>query len=136
MRLKGLFIANKVVIIPVTNESVGSMMRQIKSYAFEQRMTIKTECGIFVKQDTMQVEKVIRCEVIANPEHKLQKKEATKIENQARKEKIKRLGKEKEERNKKIIDDHKNGLSVRDLSIKYKMSRQGIYNILKKELEL
>lgn len=133
MRCKGLFVANKVVMIPVTDESVGSMMRQVKSYAFDQRMTIKTECGIFVKQDTLQVEKVIRCEVIDNPELKPQKKEAKQREKQARKEKIERLKKEKEERNQNVIDDHKNGLSVRNLAIKYNMSRQGIYDILDKE---
>jgi hypothetical protein len=138
MRLKGLFDTNRVVIIPVTNESVGEMMRQVKSYASHHELTIKTECGIFVKQDTMQVEKVIRCEVMDNLERYIvSKKNKTplSIEDEKIVKEKERFWKEREERNKKILNDYKQEFSVKELAIKYDMSRQAIYNILAKELD-
>lgn len=138
MRLKGLFETNKIVIIPVTNESVGEMMRQVKSYASHHKLTIKTECGIFVKQDTMQVEKVIRCEVMDNPERyiisKIRKQRLSLEEKQKKIESMERFWREKEERNKKIINDYRHEYTVRELAQKYDMSRQAIYNILEKGL--
>jgi hypothetical protein len=136
MRCKGLFDSNKVVFIPVTNESVGDMMRDVKSYACHHGVTIKTECGIFVKQDTMEVEKVIRCEVIG--EIKPHKVVAIKKENVISEEKLRKMKEiqemweAKRERNKQIIEDCKNGVSVADISKKYNLSRQGVYNVLAK----
>lgn len=139
MRLKGLFETNKIVIIPVTDEGVGEMMRQVKRYAGYHKLTIKTECGIFVKQDTMQVEKVIRCEVMDNPERyiisKIKKQRLSLEEKQKKIESVERFWREKEERNKKIINDYNQEYSVKELAIKYDMSKQAIYNILEKELE-
>lgn len=161
MRCKGLFDRNKIVIIPVIDEEVGNMMRDVKSYATYHGITIKTETGIFINQHTMRVEKVIRCEVIgefkpiikkvasspnveelkqareerrrAREKKRLDKEErklARTEENQKREERKKA----REERNKQIFHDfHQNNLSVRDIAIKYKMSRQGIYDILYKE---
>ena len=136
MRCKGLFDSNKVVFIPVTTEAVGDMMRDIKSYACNHGVTIRTECGIFVKQDTMQVEKVIRCEVIGEIKpHKVvaTKKEKTISEEKLRKIKeVQEMWEAKRERNKQIIEDCKNGVSVADISKKYNLSRQGVYNVLAK----
>lgn len=161
MRCKGLFERNKIVIIPVIDEEVGNMMRDVKSYATYHDITIKTETGIFVNQNTMRVEKVIRCEVIGEFKPIIKKvasspniealKQAREERRRAREEK--RLAKEKrklarmeenqkreerrkarEERNKQIFHDfHQNNLPVKELAIKYKMSRQGIYDILDKE---
>lgn len=137
MRCKGLFERNKIVIIPVIDEEIGNMMRDVKSYATNHQMTIKTEAGIFVNQGTMRVEKVIRCEVIGEfkPCKYINNGTSLSPNLEALAQAREKRRQEREERNKKIIDDHKNGLSVRDLSFKYKMSRQGIYNILEKELE-
>lgn len=139
MRLKGLFDTNRVVIIPVTNESVADMMRQVKRYATHHQITIKTECGIFIKQDTMLIEKVIRCEVIDDPEryaiHKIKKQRLSLEEKQKKIESAERFWKEKEERNKNIINDYRHEFTVKELAQKYDMSRQAIYNILEKELD-
>ena len=161
MKCKGLFERNKIVIIPVVDEEIGDMMREVKSYATHNGITIKTEAGIFVNQNTMRVEKVMRCEVMgefkpiikkvasspnlealrqareerrrAREEKRLAKEErklARTEENQKREERRKA----REERNKQIFHDfYQNNLSVRDIAIKYKMSRQGIYDILDKE---
>jgi len=154
MKCKGLFERNKIVIIPVVDEEIGDMMRDVKSYATHNGITIKTEAGIFVNQNTMRVEKVMRCEVMgefkpiikkvasspnlealkqAREEKRLAKEErklARTEENQKREERRKA----REERNKQIFHDfYQNNLSVRDIAIKYKMSRQGIYDILDKE---
>lgn len=136
MRCKGLFDSNKIVYVPVTNEAVGDMMRDVKSYACNHGVTIKTECGIFVKQETMEVEKVIRCEVIG--EIKPHKVVAIKKEKIISKEKLRKMKEVQEmlevkrERNKQIIEDCKNGVSVADISNKYNLSRQGVYNVLAK----
>jgi hypothetical protein len=139
MRCKGLFDTNRVVIIPVTDEGVADMMRQVKRYATHHQITIKTECGIFVKQDTMCVEKVIRCEVMDNPERytisKIKKQRLSIEEKQKKIESVERFWREKEERNKKIINDYRHEYTVRELAQKYDMSRQAIYNILEKELD-
>lgn len=139
MRCKGLFDTNRVVIIPVTDEGVADMMRQIKRYATHHQITIKTECGIFVKQDTMYVEKVIRCEVMDNPERytisKIKKQRLSLEEKQKKIESVERFWREKEERNKKIISDYRHEYTVRELAQKYDMSKQAIYNILEKELD-
>ena len=139
MRCKGLFDTNRVVIIPVTDEGVADMMRQIKRYATHHQITIKTECGIFVKQDTMYVEKVIRCEVMDNPERytisKIKKQRLSLEEKQKKIESVERFWREKEERNKKIINDYRHEYTVRELAQKYDMSKQAIYNILEKELD-
>ena len=136
MRCKGLFDSNKVVFVPVTNESVGDMMRDVKSYACHHGVTIKTECGIFVKQDTMEVEKVIRCEVVGEIKPykvvAVKKEKVISEEQLSRIKEIQEMREAKRERNKQIIEDCKNGISVADISKKYNLSRQGIYNILSK----
>ena len=129
MRCTGLFISNKVVFIPVANEAAGDIMRDVQTYACHHGVTIKTECGIFVKQYTMEVEKVIRCEVIG--EIKPYKKIISEEKLRKRKE-VQEMWKIKRERNRQIIEDCKNGVSVTDISKKYKLSRQGIYNVLAK----
>lgn len=139
MKCKGLFDTNRIVIIPVTDEGVADMMRQVKRYATRHQITIKTECGIFIKQDTMRVEKVIRCEVMNNPEQykisKIKKQRLPLEEKQKKIESVERFWKEKEERNKNIINDYRHEFTVKELAQKYDMSRQAIYNILEKELD-
>lgn len=156
MKCKGLFERNDVVMIPVTDEPIGDMMRCVKSYASYNGLTIKTECGIFIKPDTMEVEKVIRCEVVnRSPDYKpkyvkkekkesLEKKQA-KEEKERRKLEAKRLREERrrmnfemraevkrlqEEHWNRVVEAFQNGMTATAIAEKFQLSRQGVYDIL------
>jgi predicted RNA-binding protein len=74
MKCRGLFLANDIVYIPVTDESVTDMMKDVKSFASYNNMKIKTELGFFIRQDPLTVEKAVRCEVLERPEEQKQVK--------------------------------------------------------------
>lgn len=157
MKCKGLFDRNKVVIIPVTDETISHMMSDVKSYASYHGLKIKTEAGLFIKQDTMFIEKVIRCEVIGEVEpseivklksstspnndvfkrareQRQKVKEERKQKREELKQKRKELKQKREERKKQIFDDfYQKNLSVKQIALKYNISRQGVYYILDKE---
>ena len=127
MKCRGLFLSNDIVYIPVTDESVTDMMKDVKTYAFYNNMKIKTEQGFFVRQEPLSVEKVIRCEVLERIEK--QKKEKTTNEKDIEVEKRKD---ERQKRNNDILKDLENGLSVKDVAEKYKISRQAVYDVKNK----
>ena len=127
MKCRGLFLANDIVYIPVADESVTDMMKDVKTYAFYNNMKIKTEQGFFIRQEPLSVEKVIRCEVLERLEK--QKKEKTTNEKSIEVEKRKD---ERQKRNNEILKDLKSGLSVKDIAEKYKVSRQAVYDIKNK----
>lgn len=127
MKCRGLFLANDIVYIPVTNEGACEMMKDVKTYAFYNNMKIKTEQGVFIRQEPLMLEKVIRCEVLERKEKERKTKTTNSEEIDERKTK-------RQERNVKIIEDFKQGLPIREIAEKYKISRQTAYNIvLKKE---
>ena len=118
MRCKGLFETNDIVLVPVPNGvTVADMMRDVKSFACYHGMRIRTEVGIYVRPDSMEVEKVLRCEVIERPSTIKERK----------KQEIKET-----ERDMEIINFYREGISVKALSETYQLSRQGVYNILNK----
>lgn len=118
MRCKGLFETNDIVIVPVPNGvTVADMMRDVKSFACYHGMRIRTEVGIYVRPDSMEVEKVLRCEVIERPSTVKERK----------KQEVKET-----ERDMEIINFYREGISVKALSETYQLSRQGVYNILNK----
>lgn len=125
MKCRGLFLANDVVYIPVTDESACEMMKDVKTYAFYNGMKIKTEVGFFIRQEPLTVEKVVRCEVLERKEKERKTKTANSEEIDERKAK-------RQERNVKIIEDFKQGLPIREIAEKHKMSRQSVYNIVSK----
>ena len=126
MKCRGLFLSNNIVYIPVTDEGVTDMMKDVKTYAFYNNMKIKTEQGFFIRQEPLSVEKVIRCEVLEREEQKKEKTTKGKsIEVEKRKE-------EKQKRNYDVLKDLKNGLSVKNITEKYKISRQAVYDIKNK----
>lgn len=128
MKCRGLFLANDVVYLPVTDESATDMMKDVKTYAFYNNMKIKTEQGVFIRQEPLMLEKVIRCEVLERKEKERKTKTTNSEEIEERKAK-------RQERNFKIIEDFKQGLSVREIAEKYKISRQSVYNIALKTEE-
>ena len=138
MKCKGLFDSNSVVFVPVTDESVGDMMRDVKSYACNHGVTIKTEAGIFVNQNTMSVEKVIRCEVIGEikPYTEVNGKKVKSINL----EKLKKIKEAKEKaevkrlRDLAIISKYDDGVSVKELSEFFEISKQSVYNIIKERI--
>lgn len=134
MKCRGLFLANDVVYLPITDESASDMMKDIKSHAFYNKMKIKTEQGFFIRQEPLSVEKVIRCEVLER-EKEIKKTKITNNEEQKRKDEIKERKAKRQERNIKIIEDFKRGLPVREIAEKYKMSRQSVYNVVLKTNE-
>lgn len=118
MRCKGLFETNDVVLVPVPNGvTVADMMRDVKSFACYHGMRIRTEVGIYVRSDSMEVEKVLRCEVI----------ERSNTIKERKKQEVRET-----ERDMEIINFYREGISVKALSETYQLSRQGIYNILNK----
>lgn len=118
MRCKGLFETNDIVLVPVPNGvTVADMMRDVKSFACYHGMRIRTEVGIYVRPDSMEVEKVLRCEVIERPNTIKERK----------KQKVRET-----ERDMEIINFYREGISVKALAETYQLSRQGIYNILNK----
>lgn len=118
MRCKGLFETNDIVIVPVPNGvTVADMMRDVKSFACYHGMRIRTEVGIYVRPDSVEIEKVLRCEVIERPNTIKERK----------KQEIKET-----ERDMEIINFYREGISVKALSETYQLSRQGVYNILNK----
>lgn len=118
MRCKGLFETNDIVLVPVPNGvTVADMMRDVKSFACYHGMRIRTEVGIYVRPDSMEVEKVLRCEVIERPSTVKERK----------KQEVKET-----ERDMEIINFYREGISVKALSETYQLSRQGVYNILNK----
>lgn len=128
MKCRGLFLANDVVYIPVTIESVTDMMKDVKSFAFYNNMKIKTELGFFVRQETLTVEKAVRCEVLERPEEQKQIK-LTSEERAKKAVEVKKRKEEKLERNKQILEDLKNGLSARSIAEKNNVSRQLVYRL-------
>lgn len=142
MKCKGLFDSNSVVFVLVTDESVGDMMRDVKSYACNHGVTIKTEAGIFVNQNTMSVEKVIRCEVIGEiksyTEVNGKKVKSINLEKLKKIKEAKDRAKEKAEvkrlRDLAIISKYDDGVSVRELSEYFKISKQSVYNIIKERI--
>lgn len=131
MKCRGLFLSNNIVYIPVTDESVTDMMKDVKTYAFHNCMKIKTEQGFFIRQEPLSVEKVIRCEVLERFEE--QKKEKITNEEQQKKAiEVKKRKDERQKRNNDILKDLESGLSVKDISEKYKISRQAVYDIKNK----
>lgn len=127
MKCRGLFLSNDIVYIPVTDESVTDMMKDVKTYAFYNNMKIKTEQGFFIRQEPLSVEKVIRCEVLERLEK--QKKEKTTNEKSIEVEKRKD---ERQKRNNDILKDLESGLSVKDAAEKYKITRQAVYDVKNK----
>ncbi len=118
MRCKGLFETNDIVLVPVPNGvTVADMMRDVKSFACYHGMRIKTEVGIYVRSDSMEVEKVLRCEVI----------ERSNTIKERKKQEVRET-----ERDMEIINFYREGISVKALSETYQLSRQGVYNILNK----
>lgn len=118
MRCKGLFETNDIVLVPVPNGvTVADMMRDVKSFAYYHGMRIKTEVGIYVRSDSMEVEKVLRCEVI----------ERSNTIKERKKQEVRET-----ERDMEIINFYREGISVKALSETYQLSRQGVYNILNK----
>lgn len=118
MRCKGLFETNDIVIVPVPNGvNVADMMRDVKSFACYHGMRIRTEVGIYVRPDSVEIEKVLRCEVIERP----------KTIKERKKQEIKET-----ERDMEIINFYREGISVKAISETYQLSRQGVYNILNK----
>lgn len=118
MRCKGLFETNDIVLVPVPNGvTVADMMRDVKSFACYHGMRIRTEVGIYVRPDSMEVEKVLRCEVIERPNTIKERKKQEVRET---------------ERDMEIINFYREGISVKTLAETYQLSRQGIYNILNK----
>lgn len=118
MRCKGLFETNDIVLVPVPNGvTVADMMRDVKSFACYHGMRIRTEVGIYVRPDSMEVEKVLRCEVIERPNTIKERKKQEVRET---------------ERDMEIINFYREGISVKALSETYQLSRQGVYNILNK----
>ena len=118
MRCKGLFETNDIVLVPVPNGvTVADMMRDVKSFACYHGMRIRTEVGIYVRPDSMEVEKVLRCEVIERPNTIKERKKQEVRET---------------ERDMEIINFYREGISVKALAETYQLSRQGIYNILNK----
>ena len=133
MKCRGLFLANDVVYLPVIDEKAGEMMKDVKTYAFYNNMKIKTEQGVFIRQDPLMLEKVIRCEVLER-EQPTKKEKLTSEEQQKKTCEIKERKTKRQERNIKIIEDFKQGLPVAEIAEKYKISRQSVYNIaLKRE---
>lgn len=118
MRCKGLFETNDIVLVPVPNGvTVADMMRDVKSFACYHGMRIRTEVGIYVRPDSMEVEKVLRCEVIERPSTIKERKKQEVRET---------------ERDMEIINFYREGISVKALAETYQLSRQGVYNILNK----
>lgn len=118
MRCKGLFETNDIVLVPVPNGvTVADMMRDVKSFACYHGMRIRTEVGIYVRPDSMEVEKVLRCEVIERPNTIKERKKQEVRET---------------ERDMEIINFYREGISVKAISETYQLSRQGVYNILNK----
>lgn len=134
MKCRGLFLANDVVYLPITNESASDMMKDIKSHAFYNNMKIKTEQGFFIRKEPLMIEKVLRCEVLEREEN-IKKTKATNDEEQKKRDEIKERKAKRQERNIKIIEDFKRGLPVREIAEKYKMSRQAVYNVALKTNE-
>lgn len=142
MKCKGLFDSNSVVFVPVTDESAGDMMKDVKSYACNHGVTIKTEAGIFVNQNTMSVEKVIRCEVIGEiksyTEVNRKKVKSINLEKLKKIKEAKDRAKEKAEvkrlRDLAIISKYNDGVSVKELSEYFKISKQSVYNIIKERI--
>lgn len=113
-----MFETNDIVLVPVPNGvTVADMMRDVKSFACYHGMRIRTEVGIYVRPDSMEVEKVLRCEVIERPNTIKERKKQEVRET---------------ERDMEIINFYREGISVKALSETYQLSRQGIYNILNK----
>lgn len=134
MKCRGLFTNYKVVYVPVTTESTRKMMSNIKTYATHHSVKIKTEVGLFIKQNDRQAEKVIRCEVIGEIQpckaRKHLKEEVLSEEEIKRREEVQKRREKRNKRNNEIIQLFKSGLSVDEISSQFKMSRQGIYYIL------
>lgn len=131
MKCRGLFLSNDIVYIPVTDESVTDMMKDVKTYAFYNNMKIKTEQGFFIRQEPLSVEKVIRCEVL----ERFEKQKKEKITNEEQQKKAIEVEKRKDERQKRnddILKDLESGLSVKDVAEKYKISRQAVYDVKNK----
>lgn len=143
MRCKGLFDSHNVVYVPVTDEKPVDMMKDIKTYAANHSVKIKTDLGIFVKNTSMEVEQVIRCEVIGDMKPAFIHKTESNYKRLTDEEKKERhlLLEERNERrnarlkrNEEILKDYKNGVKFSEMIKKYKLTDQGIRRILKKEI--
>lgn len=131
MKCRGLFLSNNIVYIPVTDESVSDMMKDVKTHAFYNNMKIKTEQGFFIRQEPLSVEKVIRCEVL----ERFEKQKKEKVMNEEQQKKAVEIEKRKDERQKRnndILKDLESCLSIQDIADKYKISRQAVYNVKNK----
>lgn len=137
VKLKGLFDNRDVEYIGVGNRNTTSVMMQIHSYAIRNFIKIKTKVGVFTNSDTLEQERVVRCEVVErNKDYvKYSRGEKTKILQKERKERKIQRNKELRKRNLEIYNLHEKGMSMQDIANKFNLCRQQVSAILIKVKE-
>ena len=76
MKLKNLFQNEDIVFLPI-KENLGKMQRALHSYCFRKGYKITVRTGIFIDPSSMEVEKVMRVELLNNKDFIKQKKSLT-----------------------------------------------------------
>ena len=137
VKLKGLFDNRDVEYIGVGNRNTTSVMKQIHSYASKNFIKVKTKIGVFTNPDTLEQERVVRCEVVErNKDYvKYSRGEKTKILQKERKERKIQRNKELRKRNLEIYNLHEKGMSMQDIANKFNLCRQQVSAILIKVKE-
>lgn len=137
VKLKGLFDNRDVEYIGVGDETTTSVMMQIHSYASKNFIKVKTKIGVFTNSDTLEQEKVVRCEIIErNKDYvKYSRGEKTKTLQRERKERKIQKNKELRKRNLEIYNLHEKGMSMQDIANKFNLCRQQVSAILIKVKE-
>lgn len=137
VKLKGLFDNRDIEYIGLGDETANSIMMQIHSYASKNFIKVKTKIGVFTNSDTLEQEKVVRCEIVErNKDYvKYSRGEKTKILQRERKERKVQKINELRKRNLEIYNLHKKGMSMQDLAYKFNICRQQVSAILIKVKE-
>ena len=137
VKLKGLFDNRDVEFIGLGDETANSIMMQVHSYASKNFIKVKTKIGVFTNSDTLEQEKIVRCEVIErNKDYvKYSRGEKTKILRKERKERKVQKINDLRKRNLEIYNLHKKGVSIQDLAYKFNLCRQQVSAILIKVKE-
>ena len=137
VKLKGLFDNRDVEFIGLGDETANSIMMQIHSYASKNFIKVKTKIGVFTNSDTLEQEKVVRCEIVErNKDYvKYSRGEKTKTLRRERKERKVQKINELRKRNLEIYNLHKKGMSMQDLAYKFNICRQQVSAILIKVKE-